>query len=49
MKLPKIIPIFKLSNFIIFQKTTVPLNIFETRYTEMVTDSMKAEKVSHMV
>ena len=27
--LPKIIPVFPLSNFIIFPDTTVPLNIFE--------------------
>ena len=26
------IPVFPLSNFIIFPKTTVPLNIFEPRY-----------------
>ena len=44
MNLPKIIPIFPLSNFIIFPKTTVPLNIFEPRYLEMVNDSMKTEK-----
>ena len=44
MNLPKTIPIFPLSNFIIFPKTTVPLNIFEPRYLEMVNDSMKAEK-----
>ena len=39
--LPKIISIFPLSNFIIFPKTTVPLNIFEPRYIEMIDDSMK--------
>ena len=44
MKLPKIIPIFPLSNFIVFPKTAVPLNIFEPRYLEMVNESMKAEK-----
>ena len=44
MNFPKIIPIFPLSNFIIFPKTAVPLNIFEPRYLEMVNDSMKAEK-----
>ena len=44
MNFPKIIPIFPLSNFIIFPKTTVPLNIFEPRYLEMVNDSMKSEK-----
>ena len=42
--LPKIIPIFPLSNFIIFPETTVPLNIFEPRYIEMINDSMKTNK-----
>ena len=49
MNFPKIIPIFPLSNFIIFPKTAVPLNIFEPRYLEMVNDSMKAEKFIGMV
>ena len=43
--LPKIIPVFPLSNFIIFPKTTVPLNIFEPRYIDMVNDSMKSNKL----
>ena len=49
MNFPKIIPIFPLSNFIIFPKTAVPLNIFEPRYLEMINDSMKAEKFIGMV
>ena len=49
MELPKKIPIFPLSNFIIFPKTTVPLNIFEPRYVEMVNDSMKSNKFIGMV
>ena len=49
MNLPKIIPIFPLSNFIIFPKTAVPLNIFEARYLEMINDSMKTEKFIGMV
>ena len=47
--LPKKIPIFPLSNFIIFPKTTVPLNIFEPRYIDMVNDSMKQEKFIGMI
>ena len=47
--LPKIIPIFPLSNFIIFPKTTVPLNIFEPRYLDMVNDSMKSDKLIGMI
>ena len=49
MNLPKKIPIFPLSNFIIFPKTTVPLNIFEPRYIEMVNDSMMSNKFIGMV
>ena len=45
INLPKKIPIFPLSNFIIFPKTTVPLNIFEPRYIDMVNDSMRSEKI----
>ena len=46
---PKKIPVFPLSNFIIFPKTTVPLNIFEPRYVDMINDSMKADKFIGMV
>ena len=47
--LPNKIPIFPLSNFIIFPKTTVPLNIFEPRYIDMINDSMKTDKLIGMV
>ena len=47
--LPKIIPVFPLSNFIIFPKTTVPLNIFEPRYIDMINDSMKSNKLIGMI
>ena len=43
--LPLNIPVFPLSNFIIFPKTTVPLNIFEPRYLDMINDSMKSNKM----
>ena len=49
MNLPKIISIFPLSNFIIFPKTTVPLNIFEPRYIDLVNDSMKSNKLIGMI
>ncbi len=48
-KLPSIIPIFPLSNFIIFPNTTVPLNIFEPRYIQMIDDSMKSHRMIGMV
>ena len=47
--LPKKIPVFPLSNFIIFPKTAVPLNIFEPRYVDMVNDCMKSNKLIGMV
>ena len=47
--LPKKIPIFPLSNFIIFPKTSVPLNIFEERYIDMINDSMKSNKYIGMI
>ena len=46
---PKIIPVFPLSNFIIFPKTSVPLNIFEPRYIDMINDSMKSNKLIGMI
>ena len=47
--LPKIVPVFPISNFIIFPKTTVPLNIFESRYIDMINDCMKSNKFLGMI
>ena len=47
--LPQKISVFPLSNFIIFPNTSVPLNIFEPRYIEMVNDSMKTNRIIGMV
>ena len=47
--LPTKLPVFPLSNFIIFPRTTVPLNIFEPRYLDMVNDSMKSDKMIGMI
>tara|TARA_B100000787_G_C16177433_1_gene289832 strand:+ start:119 stop:760 length:642 start_codon:yes stop_codon:yes gene_type:complete len=47
--LPKIIPVFPLSNFIIFPNTTVPLSIFEPRYVRMINDSMKTNKLIGLI
>ncbi len=47
--LPREIPVFPLSNFIIFPKTTVPLNIFEKRYLEMINDSMSSNRIIGMI
>ena len=48
-KLPTKIPIFPLSNFIVFPETTVPLNIFEPRYLQMVNDSMSSDRLIGMI
>ena len=47
--LPDILPVFPLSNFIIFPRTTVPLNIFEPRYLQMVDKSMKTNRIIGMI
>ena len=47
--LPNTLPLFPLSNFIIFPETTVPLNIFEPRYIQMIDDCMKSNRMLGMV
>ncbi len=47
--LPTNIPVFPLSNFIIFPNATVPLNIFEPRYIEMINEAMKSNKMIGMI
>ncbi|WP_428079029.1 LON peptidase substrate-binding domain-containing protein [Candidatus Pelagibacter sp.] len=47
--LPKTTPVFPLNNFIIFPKTTVPLNIFEPRYIDMINDSINSNKIIGMI
>ena len=49
VELPNRIPVFPLSNFIIFPEATVPLNIFEERYIEMVDDSMRGARMIGMI
>ena len=44
-ELPNNIPVFPLSNFIIFPDTIVPLNIFEQRYLQMIDDCMGGNKI----
>ena len=48
-ELPKKLPVFPLSNFIIFPKTSVPLNVFEPRYLDMINDSIKTNKLIGMI
>ena len=49
VNLPSSIPIFPLSNFIIFPDTMVPLNIFEPRYIQMIDDCMKSDRIIGMI
>ena len=46
---PKKIPIFPLRGVIYFPKTNLPLNIFEDRYLQLVTDCMKTNKLMGML
>tara|TARA_B100002051_G_C16703149_1_gene622171 strand:+ start:12 stop:659 length:648 start_codon:yes stop_codon:yes gene_type:complete len=46
---PNKIPVFPLSNFIIFPNTNVPLNIFEPRYVQMIDDCMKGNRLIGIV
>ena len=48
-KFPNQIPVFPLSGVIYFPKTNLPLNIFEERYLNLVTDAYKNDKLMGMV
>ena len=45
MMLPKKIPLFPLSNLILFPRINVPLNIFEERYIQMIDEAMKSNRL----
>ena len=46
---PEIIPVFPLSGVIYFPKTNLPLNIFEQRYLDLVTECYNNNKLMGMV
>ena len=48
-ELPNKIPVFPLTNFIIFPRTSVPLNIFEPRYLQMVDETMRESRLIGMI
>tara|TARA_B100001123_G_C15134291_1_gene956692 strand:- start:15 stop:653 length:639 start_codon:yes stop_codon:yes gene_type:complete len=48
-KFPNKIPVFPLSNAIVFPRTILPLNIFEDRYIQLVNDCMKENRMFGMV
>ena len=48
-KFPNIIPIFPLNGVIYFPKTNLPLNIFEKRYLNLVSDAYSKDKLMGMI
>ena len=48
-ELPNKISVFPLSNAIFFPRTILPLNIFEDRYLQLVSDCMKGNRMFGMV
>ena len=48
-KLPDIIPVFPLSGVIYFPKTNLPLNIFEQKYLNLVSNAYNKDKFMGMV
>jgi hypothetical protein len=47
--LPQVIPIFPLDGALLLPRGTLPLNIFEPRYLNMVDDAMAGERIIGMV
>ncbi|MGF1619118.1 MAG: LON peptidase substrate-binding domain-containing protein [Rhodomicrobiaceae bacterium] len=43
--LPKIVPVFPLQSCILLPRTTLPLNIFEPRYLEMLDDVLAGDRL----
>ncbi|MEO1282107.1 MAG: LON peptidase substrate-binding domain-containing protein [Pseudomonadota bacterium] len=47
--LPSVIPVFPLRGAILLPRATLPLNIFEPRYLQMITDAMSTDRVIGIV
>lgn len=47
--LPNIVPVFPLQGCILLPRTTLPLNVFEPRYLEMVDDVLKGDRLVGIV
>lgn len=47
--LPPTIPLFPLAGVIVFPRGTLPLNIFEPRYLNMVDDALAGERIIGMI
>lgn len=47
--LPEIMPVFPLSGVLLFPRWSLPLNIFEPRYLNMVDDAMRGHRLIGMI
>lgn len=47
--LPEVIPIFPLPGAILFPRSTLPLNIFEPRYLNMIDDALAGKRLIGMI
>lgn len=47
--LPETIPVFPLSGVLLFPRWSLPLNIFEPRYLNMIDDAMSGDRVIGMI
>ena len=47
--LPDIMPVFPLAGVLLFPRASLPLNIFEPRYLNMVDDAMRGERIIGMI
>lgn len=47
--LPSVIPVFPLTSVLLLPRGELPLNIFETRYVQMVDDALKADRLIGMI
>lgn len=47
--LPETIPVFPLSGVLLFPRWSLPLNIFEPRYLNMIDDAMRGDRIIGMI
>lgn len=47
--LPDILPVFPLSGVLLFPRWSLPLNIFEPRYLNMIDDAMAGHRIIGMI
>nr|WP_070960450.1 LON peptidase substrate-binding domain-containing protein [Hyphomonas sp. Mor2] len=47
--LPEIIPVFPLAGVLLFPRWSLPLNIFEPRYLNMIDDAMSGDRIIGMI